>query len=243
MFTCHLGCDVKYKHEARLARHLKIVHDIITMDFFSCTVKGCTKIFFNLIGRDEHVQSHYSQYKCKQVDCDKFFSTRGQLHRHMKRIHHVPKDFTCYASNCRIKFASRRLLDDHISRMHSLSSCTYSGCKMICFSEELLKSHIDIVHLARMCTSCNVLFPTQGVLNIHSVIHGPLPCTYDGCTMLFSTEELLNNHMHTCPHKIIIYQYRCMYGSCDLGFDDAEDLGRHMEEHVNEALNNDVLTF
>jgi uncharacterized C2H2 Zn-finger protein len=95
----------------------------------------------------KHITDGY-RFVIKCATCDREFSTKNALERHLKLVHSTAKPFACdwctYSTNCRGSLKKHRKTVHYREYPHS---CPYAGC-LSSFSDEWnLVRHIDKVHV------------------------------------------------------------------------------------------------
>ena len=107
------------------------------------------------------------------------------------RKNSVVKPFHC--SICDKRFVSKGNHSKHLRKKH----CQCSICNQTFSNDETLLRHVQITHSKPKpyeCTHCTSKFTCRGNLNKHlRIIH----CQCSTCNQVFSSEDILANHMRT----------------------------------------------
>ncbi len=156
----------------------------------------CRKCFRSKHERGVHMATHtdVKPYRC--TDCNSAFSIRGNLDKHVRRVHLKEKLFKCHT--CLKEFASKQGLDIH-SVVHSNERpycCTM--CAKSYKRAQTLKDHMEVhsVDHKYKCETCQQCFPYKTPLNVHLKTHSlekPYPCDY--CAKAFKLANQLRSHM------------------------------------------------
>ena len=105
--------------------------------------------------------------------CDKSFTQKVDLAKHIGAVHYKLKPFSC--TLCDKSFSRKDPLTRHIDAVHrklkpfSCTLCNKSFCR-----NELLTQHVDAVHYKQKdysCSFCNKLFINKGAMNRHSTVY------------------------------------------------------------------------
>ncbi|KAH9504255.1 hypothetical protein Btru_064462 [Bulinus truncatus] len=106
------------------------------------------------------------------------------------------KKFEC--SHCNNRFASERILRDHMR--HHVNHYKCPLCDMTCHSPSTVRDHVKYRHSDERnykCGSCEYSGKTQTDLCRHMATHsdkGPFACKREGCEMVFITSLELRDH-------------------------------------------------
>ncbi len=117
------------------------VHHVNKPGFYNCDYMGCLQEFSNAQGLFNHqlMTQHINDYCCL---CDKTFSARSKLRRHIDSVH-AGKNHGCWFCD---KFYNREdHLMEHILRSHGLAAC--KDCKATFPEKEMLKNHRAQAHV------------------------------------------------------------------------------------------------
>lgn len=221
------GCDKSFATGTRLRRH---IHSHQGKEKYRCRgYNGCNETFRKHETLRRHILSVHENQKpfpCDHVDllsgqtCSAAFDTADRLKSHQRTVHDSTK-FSC--TICIAKHAA----EDALMAMHDEGLHDYIFSS---FSE--LQSHITRVHPPR-CQYCSTSFTTNKELTRHLEIdHGlvdpakqrakQFPCTYSGCTHIFTKRGNLNVHIKTVHERK--KEYVC--GVTDVPVPDEVEAGR-----------------
>jgi len=200
------GCDKSFATGTRLRRHIQAHQG---REKYRCRgYEGCNETFRKHETLRRHILSVHEQKKpfpCEHVDpqsgetCSAAFDTPDKLKSHQRARH----DSTKYC--CTICIASHPAEDALMMYEESdLQAYTFSS-----YSE--LKAHTADAH-PPTCQFCATSFTTNKELTRHLEIdHGlvdptkqaakQFPCTYPGCTHVFTKRGNLNVHTKTVHEK------------------------------------------
>ncbi|KAF8940958.1 hypothetical protein BGZ58_003690 [Dissophora ornata] len=144
-------------------------------------------------------------YPCTHEGCDKSFQTPSKLRKHQL----VHSDALRYG-------------------------CGYPGCETYYSKWSLLQKHAKACHKSMACSVCGKMV-LRNNMNAHIKIHDStrpvVPCTYDECTKVFSTERTLATHIETVHLKSpSAPKFKCDRDGCDKGFGFKHVLERHVRQ-------------
>ena len=133
--------------------------------------------------------------------CDKIFSQKGSLKRHMETVHQKLKPHKC--EECGEAFSRKYSLKIHMATVHLKSKphkCDECGDAF--GHKSSLKMHMDTVHLKLKpykCEECGEAFGRKDYLKTHmDTVHHPYKCKY--CKELFDDQDSLDGHI-SLVHK------------------------------------------
>ena len=166
------------------------------------------------------------QNKC--FDCNKTFSNREQLKRHMKYHRLNPRSFDC--SECGKTFTMKIELLHHISSNHagiSLVKCPI--CNKRFTTVQSMKAHVRIVHegiKAHKCPECDFSCGARPNLMKHiQVRHTKIRVPCDLCHQTFTDKSYLKTH-YTLVHEENKPEFACEI--CKRTFSTTSSRARHM---------------
>jgi hypothetical protein len=164
---------------------------------------------------------------CTYLGCNKSFTTRSHLNRHIQSEHEV-KRFEC--PTCHIKFTRKEKLKKHTAEFHKGKQyvCSYPGCNKPFKQESDLQKHIPKHSTIHFCADCGDSFlEIKGlqdhIKNMH--IKKPRVCKYLNCGETFTSDYKLNHHIG--KHSDI---FRCTHPVCNKNFYTQNDLNKHIED-------------
>ena len=165
-------CGKIFVWKSEVARHIQRVHSRES----KCLMSGCKRNFYAISGLDKHVNEHHSPsdediglpYSC--ISCQYTSPSKRNAKVHFRRKHSKGKLYRC--KNCDRKFHNSPEVGDHWKRIHGKA-------------DNFLKCVCDI---------CGKIFPRQGELRVHELLHAGVeyPGKFRGKT--FKTQEYLNGH-------------------------------------------------
>ena len=79
----------------------------------SCGLSSSSTTFKNMKAFNNHFESHQTNLKCHEKDCDKTFATRAKLKWHRKTVHATPVNCQC----CNKVFKTDALLKNHLKKI------------------------------------------------------------------------------------------------------------------------------
>ncbi|CAL4144063.1 unnamed protein product [Meganyctiphanes norvegica] len=185
----------------------------------------CNKTFTQKSGLIRHMKRHTGVYQCSQ--CYKTFMKNSNLSRHLKR-HAGEKTYQC--SHCNKAFIEKGDLVKHLmthtgEKPYQCNQCDKAFMKKSDLSRHL-KRHTG--EKPYQCSHCNKDFVDKGDLNKHLKKHtGGKPYQCSLCNKAFLENIFLTKHLKThCEEK----PYQCSH--CNKAFNKNSDLNRHLETHT-----------
>ncbi|KNC81130.1 hypothetical protein SARC_06529 [Sphaeroforma arctica JP610] len=182
-------------------------------------------------------------FACSWTDCDKGFTYRSDLTKHMRR-HTGETPYNCTWEGCGKRFTTSSRLTAHV-RTHTGEKpyhCTWQGCGKRFTESGHLKRHTR-TH-TRECPypcrweNCGKKFITSTGLVAHMRTHNgvhPFACTWTNCGRLFTTKAGLDYHTRThTGHK----PYACTWENCEKKFTSRGGLMYHTKVHQKSIFNN-----
>ncbi|PQM39310.1 transcription factor IIIA-like [Prunus yedoensis var. nudiflora] len=110
-FCSEPGCMKYFSNQKCLKAHIQSCHQHIT-----CEICGTKKLKRNI---ERHLCMHegggasVERIKCSYKGCLHTFSTKSNLHQHVKAVHLEHKPFVCSFSGCGMRFAYKHVRDKH----------------------------------------------------------------------------------------------------------------------------------
>ena len=187
-------------------------------------------------------------YRCSVTDCEKVFSNKRNLHRHMKG--HNKELYKC--TRCSLFYPTREKLEEHNKLKHCRSLHKCKICDSGFITNVNLKRHIEACHSdtppAFPCVECSKSFATLERLAEHSNFHlGAKPHACKFCQEPFYRQDSCQRHEKTCLTKknkkkleinldlCDIANLKCKFAGCGKTFVKKFNLYRHTRGH-NEQL-------
>ena len=173
------------------------------------------------------------RFKCDQ--CDKDFSKKGGLKRHIQTQHETTKKTICHI--CQKDFPNEIYLKNHIYSIHAEKKMQCDACPKMFGTLCSLKLHKKAVHVlySFKCTQCKKRYKTQGALNCHvrSIHEKNFSCKNFSCNLC----DYVANYNHALnKHKEQVHEKKknwfckaCLFSSYQRG-----DFIKHMRLHTGE---------
>ena len=166
------------------------------------------------------------QNKC--FDCNKTFSNKEQLKRHMKYHKQSDRQFSC--SECDKTFTMKHELLGHISSNHAgipLVKCPI--CNKRFTTVQSMKAHVRIVHegiKAHKCPKCDFICGARPNLMKHiQVRHTKIRVPCELCHQTFTDKSYLKTH-YTLVHEENKPEFACEI--CKRTFSTTSSRARHV---------------
>ncbi|KAG6460266.1 hypothetical protein O3G_MSEX011872 [Manduca sexta] len=217
-YVCE-ACGIDFRNNSDLLNHTQDVHSI---GEYECTY--CLKKFIKERRRNIHVKNfHESRRNC--LLCQETFRSKRERDRHMYATHSQQMPwYKC--DKCAIKFKVKRLLTEHIRRVHlKEKNVTCEICGMRFFSNTTLKLH-KVRHSDAKpfeCSTCNKKFPRKSALELHMRIHtNERRYVCKICGKAFIQWTSLQYHL---PHHSDERNFKCVV--CEKAFKTKKTMLRH----------------
>ncbi|KAF9572082.1 hypothetical protein EC968_010333 [Mortierella alpina] len=124
------------------------------------------------------------QVICTAEGCTKVFSTERTLAAHVKLAHQAPEcvpNFKCEYTGCGKAFSYKHVLERHLKRIHE--------------EPKLRKKRRDAIEGTFMDS-------IVGFTAEDTEAKMPFACMVPGCTRRYTTEKLLQRHLHSQVHEM-----------------------------------------
>lgn len=174
------------------------------------------------------------RFKCDFADCERSYSTHGNLKTHQK-THKGEYTFICNEPGCGKQFLTSYSLRIHV-RVHTREKpyeCEVSGCEKTFNTVYRLHAH-QRIHTGNTFNcledGCTKYFTTLSDLRKHIRTHTgekPFKCEESGCGKAFAASHHLKTHKRTHTGE---KPYQCF--QCDnKGFTTSHSLKNHLNRH------------
>ena len=214
--------DLQYAH--RIQFHIKKQSKDISCRF-------CEKLFVSGNVHDRHVKAVHNGVVTKCSICDKTFSFRENMLRHMRQVHTDIKPFQC--TFCDMFFGDSGNLKRHIRARHFNIRIPCHICDRPCWDKGTLKRHIFEKHSDPLvCQKCGKDFQSILNLKIHqNKYHAETPIEYpcSECLYTFLTPQDRNAHRTKIHRDEVKPVFRCNF--CHEKFKTKIDQMEHTETH------------
>ena len=136
-------------------------------------------------------------------DCQKTYSTRQSLKRHMSDVHKGLKPFKC--TSCDSKFANGQGLKNHIAAIHGgKKPYQCQKCDSSFATNQGLKRHISSVHEEQKqfkCQKCQYACALKYNLDLHlNTVHGNDTTNCSKCNEEFTRKDLKKHEANCTRH-------------------------------------------
>ncbi|XP_054153508.1 transcription factor IIIA-like [Oppia nitens] len=200
----------------------KVVSRVRTQ--FMCSYIGCNAVFNRMYRLDRHVRHHTGEkpFVCHIDGCDRSFSCKSYLSKHLKRPHKITDKIT----------TEKNMSDDkpeEDSEKKCLKGYTCNECNKLFKTKFQLKMHCFQHSGVKpfLCDKCDKRFVTKNKLKSHLKTHDGYACGRDNCDYKATKWSELRKHI-AVEHKLL----KC--NSCDKTFNTSFNLNLHQKNiHLN----------
>uniref|UniRef100_A0A8D8X520 Zinc finger protein 26 n=1 Tax=Cacopsylla melanoneura TaxID=428564 RepID=A0A8D8X520_9HEMI len=198
-YACDM-CGHTFKSKLYLGSHIKQVHlkhYKRKPKVFSCS--ACSKCFGSRRALLDHQYVHtgVKSYPC--ILCEKIFTYKGGLTRHIKNRHEVKeKKPPVHCEMCGKPYADQNSLGKHMKINHLGMKPKCTICNKTFYEKTGLEIHMNTHSGVKpwCCEICGRNFSTKNYLKVHTRIHtGELPYSCQVCQKSFKQKSSLTNHI------------------------------------------------
>ena len=183
-----------------------------------------------------------SSYICPE--CNKSFSTNGNMKNHIQTIHKHIRPFKCPYISCNKEYSNKSRLDVHI-RTHTGNKPFICPICFKSFNEKgNLKTHINFHTEQRpfKCPKCDKTYKTNGHLKDHIEIQHlnlrRFECQF--CNNKFGRRSTLMAHIRTHTGE---KTYKCYLEGCEKYFAEKGNMEMHYKRHLKKENNNSNVNY
>lgn len=181
----------------------------------------------NECASDNAPKTKYKKKRQLCTECDKSFSKREYLSKHMRVEHNLELE---KIKPGRVPLILKTPTGENDPRPYKCDQC----------EKEYIKSkHLSRhrrTHLQQYCNECKVTIKTNYAEHMLKVHHHELPrpfeCSNEECKKTFRTRANLSAHMRI--HRAENRTYKCTVHMCLKSFFFSTDLKKHMKTHSQE---------
>ncbi|KAK2165518.1 hypothetical protein LSH36_49g07093 [Paralvinella palmiformis] len=168
----HPGCNKTYPTMFKMKEHKRSVHKERPPVF--CQI--CGKRMKNTSCLSNHMKLHsqINRIRCEYPGCDKSFTARTTLDRHILMKHQTPtKMYECSYENCKKSFKLKCLLEQHLESHSTERNYRCEICNNTYKTINTLRSHLRTHDKARQhqCMLCGKHFPRKNRYLTHLATH------------------------------------------------------------------------
>uniref|UniRef100_UPI00398E3EC7 histone H4 transcription factor n=1 Tax=Pristiophorus japonicus TaxID=55135 RepID=UPI00398E3EC7 len=238
-FVCLWGhCDSSFENPEWFYRHVDM-HGMCsdrdaTIDtnlIIPCCWKDCEATFKVKFKLREHLRSHTQEKVVACPTCGGMFASNTKFFDHIRRQTAMEyQRFQC--SHCSKRFATERLLRDHMRHHVNYYKCPF--CDMTCPAPSALRNHIKFRHSDEKpfrCEYCEYSCKNLVDLRKHLDTHSEDPtyrCEFAGCTFSARSQYSIKSHYRRVHEGDLEPRYKCHV--CDKCFTRGNNLTVHLRK-------------
>lgn len=177
------------------------------------------------------------RHKCDK--CEKDYSSKGSLKRHIDSVHLGIKRYKCPVKMCTYVFDNSTGLKHHLDRHNGVKKfkCTFDKCTSSFISKAELKTHLNRHTGTKKfkCTfyNCESSFVTSTALQDHLYRHNGLKrfkCKWENCESAFVSKGNFLAHM---KYHNDVRDFDCPNDKCDIRCISKGNLQQHLKNCTN----------
>lgn len=238
-FICLWGhCDSTFENPEWFYRHVDM-HGMCsdrdattdTNIIIPCCWKDCEATFKVKFKLREHLRSHTQEKVVACPTCGGMFASNTKFFDHIRRQTATEyQRFQC--SHCSKRFATERLLRDHMRHHVNYYKCPF--CDMTCPAPSALRNHIKFRHSDEKpfrCEYCEYSCKNLVDLRRHLDTHSEDPtyrCEFAGCTFSARSQYSIKSHYRKVHEGDMEPRYKCHV--CDKCFTRGNNLTVHLRK-------------
>ncbi|GCC23153.1 histone H4 transcription factor isoform X1 [Chiloscyllium punctatum] len=238
-FVCLWGhCDSTFENPEWFYRHVDM-HGMCsdrdaTTDsnlIIPCRWKDCDATFRVKFKLREHLRSHTQEKVVACPTCGGMFASNTKFFDHIRRQMAMEyQRFQC--SHCSKRFATERLLRDHMRHHVNYYKCPF--CDMTCPAPSALRNHVKFRHSDEKPFSCEYCeYSCKNLVDLrkHLDTHSEDPtyrCEFAGCTFTARSQYSIKSHYRRVHEGDKEPRYKCHV--CDKCFTRGNNLTVHLRK-------------
>ena len=200
------GCTDKYRSSYALKQHQINYHNVGDKSDRTCTECEPNRTFKKPSYLTLHQKAVHFQETFQCPQCDREFSHKRSLERHIKGVHEDVRDYPCSEEGCGIKFRDNYTLNQHRINEHNKGDKSDRTCSM-CTPPKVFKKvkycrmHMESIHNTEpkfFCPICKRGFSFERSMTRHvKAIHEDrrdFKCSVEGCEKAFRSSYELKEH-------------------------------------------------
>lgn len=158
------------------------------------------------VAKKQRTDQIIESFVCTYDGCERSFSRKNNMDRHVNTVHYKIRDVTCSWSDCEKTFSTKADMERHVKAVHQ-------GVKNI------------------RCLECSLVFSTKGNMNRHvKTVHDGvinISCSHSDCQQMFSNKENMLRHVKTVHEGV--KDICCSDSDCNQMFYNKTDMKRHVK--------------